>query len=63
MFAFVDAGGDETIIRLPFSADKLDVKSAKLLGGDSVVVNREGGFELEQLGDVLRPACIQFRIV
>ena len=63
VFAFVDAGDTETVIRLPFSADKLDIKSAKLLGGDSVVVDREGSFNLEQLGDVLRPACIQFRIV
>jgi len=63
VFAFVDAGDTETVIRLPFSADKLNVKSAKLLGGGSVVVDREGGFKLEQLGDALRPACIQFRIV
>jgi hypothetical protein len=61
--AFVDAGDAETAVRLPFSADKLDIKSAKLLGGGLVLVDREGNLKLDQLGDVLRPACIQFQIV
>jgi alpha-L-fucosidase len=62
VFAFVDAGDAETAVRLPFSADKLDIKSAKLLGGGPVRVDREGNFKLEQLGNVLRPACIQFHV-
>jgi hypothetical protein len=63
VFAFVDAGDAETGVRLPFSADKLDIKSAKLFGGRPVLVDREGSFELEQLGNVLRPACIQFHVI
>jgi hypothetical protein len=53
----------ETGVRLPFSPDKLGFGSAKLLGGGPVRVDREGGFELEQLGNVLRPACIQFHVI
>ena len=63
VFAFVDAGHAEIKVRLPFSADKLDFGSAKLLGGVPVLVDREGNFELEQLGNVLRPACIHFRVL
>jgi hypothetical protein len=63
VFAFVDAGDAETAVRLPFSADKLDNKSARLFGGDSVLVDREGNLKFEQLGNVLRPACIEFQIV
>jgi hypothetical protein len=63
VFAFVDAGDAETGVRLPFSPDKLDFGSAKLLGGDSVDVDQNGYLKLEQLGNVLRPACIEFRNV
>jgi hypothetical protein len=63
VFAFVDAGDAESCVRLPFSADKLDVESARLLGGGPVLVDREGRFKVDQLADVLRPACIQFQIV
>jgi hypothetical protein len=62
VFAFVDAGDAETGVRLPFFPDKLDFGSAKLFGGGPVRVDREGSFELEQLGNVLRPACVQFHV-
>jgi hypothetical protein len=63
VFAFVDAGDAETGVRLPFSPDKLDLRSARLFGGGPVHVDREGGFELEQLGNMLRPACIHFQVL
>jgi hypothetical protein len=63
VFAFVDAGDAESCVRLPFSPDKLDFGCAKLLGGGPVRVDREGSFELEQLGNVLRPACIQLHVI
>jgi len=63
VFAFVDAGHAETKVRLPFSADKLDYGSAKLLRGASVEVDQAGYLELGQLGDALRPACIHFEVL
>lgn len=62
VFAFVDAPENETALRLPLSADKLDTQSAVLLGGGSVQVDPNGEFQLGQLGDSLRPACIQFKV-
>jgi hypothetical protein len=63
VFAFVDFCDAEGGVRLPFSVDKLDIRSAKLLGGGSVDVDQNGYLKLELLGNVLRPACIQFQIV
>ena len=63
VFAFVDAGDADTGVRLPFSPDKLDLRSARLFGGDSVDVDQNGYLKLKQVGNVLRPACIQFQIV
>jgi alpha-L-fucosidase len=60
LFAFVDSIDEQKEIQLLFAPEKVDIASAKILGGGEISIDAKGTLQPQQLGDHLRPVCVEF---